>query len=215
MGAIYLVRHGQASFGAADYDKLSGLGAEQGAVVGEELRRRELRLAVVRSGSMVRQRDTALAAGFEPAQDARWNEYDFTDVLSHAEPPSSPVAGDPRAFQGVMDKALVAWVRAGDGEGRAAESWTAFAARVNAALDDLVADLGKGHDGLVFTSGGVIGAVAARLVGDQPGRFPAFNRIACNAGVTKIISGRSGLTLVAFSEHAHFEGARRHLLTFR
>ncbi|MGH3466845.1 MAG: histidine phosphatase family protein, partial [Thermocrispum sp.] len=55
MGAIYLVRHGQASFGAADYDKLSGLGAEQGAVVGEELRRRELRLAVVRSGSMVRQ----------------------------------------------------------------------------------------------------------------------------------------------------------------
>lgn len=213
MGAIYLVRHGQASFGAADYDKLSGVGSEQAAVVGEELRRRELQFAHVRSGSMARQRDTALAAGFDPVEDPRWNEYDFNDVLSHAtEPPS---AADSRAFQGVMDAALLAWVAALEGDGRAAESWTVFAARVNAALDDLVDELGKGQDALVFTSGGVIGAICARLIGDQAGRFAALNRIACNAGVTKIISGRSGLTLVAFSEHAHFEGRRRHLLTYR
>lgn len=213
MGAIYLVRHGQASFGAADYDKLSDVGAEQAAVVGEELRRREPRLAHVRCGSMVRQLDTARHAGFEPVQDARWNEYDFTDVLAHAT--AEPSAADSKAFQGVMDDALLAWVAAGEGDGRAAESWTAFATRVNAALDALVADLARGEDALVFTSGGVIGALTARLIGDQPGRFAALNRVACNAGITKIISGRSGLTLVAFSEHAHFEGARRHLLTFR
>lgn len=213
MGAIYLVRHGQASFGAADYDKLSGLGAEQAAAVGEELRRRELRFAQVRCGSMVRQQDTAVAAGYEPVQDARWNEYDFTDVLAHAT--QAPSADDSKAFQGVMDQALLNWVAAGEGDGRAAESWLTFAARVNAALDDLVASLGKGEDAVAFTSGGVIGALTARLLGDQPGRFAALNRVACNAGITKIISGRSGLTLVAFSEHSHFEGARRHLLTFR
>ncbi len=28
MGTLYLVRHGQASFGADDYDRLSGLGRQ-------------------------------------------------------------------------------------------------------------------------------------------------------------------------------------------
>lgn len=213
MGAIYFVRHGQASFGAADYDKLSELGAEQSRVVGTELRRRELRFSYVQSGTMLRQRDTALAAGYQPAEDARWNEYDFTDVLRFA--PSLPEQVDQRSFQVAMDVALEAWVAAAASDSESVESWAAFSARVNAALDDLVGALGKGENALVFTSGGVIGAVAARLIGDQAGRFMALNRIACNAGITKVISGRSGLTLVSFSEHGHFEGRQRHLMTFR
>jgi broad specificity phosphatase PhoE len=212
MGAIYLVRHGQASFGADDYDKLSEVGSEQATLVGEELRRRELEFAHVQSGTLVRQRDTALAAGYQPVEDPRWNEYDFLDVLRHAE--AVPEKADSHTLQTTMDAALLAWVAAADG-GPSTETWSAFSARVNAALDDLVAALGKGQDAVVFTSGGVIGAVAARLIGDQAGRFIALNRIACNAGITKIISGRAGLTLVAFSEHAHFEGKQRHLLTFR
>ena len=34
MSNIYLVRHGQASFGAADYDQLSELGLRQSALLG-------------------------------------------------------------------------------------------------------------------------------------------------------------------------------------
>ena len=34
MGMLYLVRHGQASFGAADYDQLSELGARQCEALG-------------------------------------------------------------------------------------------------------------------------------------------------------------------------------------
>ena len=37
MGVILLVRHGQASWGAADYDNLSEPGQEQGAVLGSGL----------------------------------------------------------------------------------------------------------------------------------------------------------------------------------
>ncbi len=37
MGQIYLVRHGQASFGSADYDQLSTLGAEQAQMLGGSL----------------------------------------------------------------------------------------------------------------------------------------------------------------------------------
>jgi len=213
MGAIYLIRHGQASFGAADYDKLSPLGKEQSVVVGEELRRREVEFAVVRSGSMARQRDTAVAAGFTPDQDARWNEYDFADVFAYA--PEEPQTTDQRAYQRVLDRALQAWVAAGPGDGRSAESWQEFAARVNGALDTVVGELGPGQNALVFTSGGVIAALAARVVGDQAGLFWVFNRFMANGAITKIISGRSGLTLVSLNEHGHFEGPRRHLFTFR
>ena len=37
MGSIYLIRHGQASFGADDYDVLSATGVRQAAVLGEHL----------------------------------------------------------------------------------------------------------------------------------------------------------------------------------
>ncbi|MPY77673.1 MAG: histidine phosphatase family protein [Actinophytocola sp.] len=213
MGAIYLVRHGQASFGAANYDQLSDVGAEQSKVAGDELRRRGVEFTEVRCGTMARQRDTASAAGFDAAEDARWNEYDFIDVVrGHGgELPERP---DPRGFQAVLDEALLAWIVAAEGSA-CAETWTAFTDRVNAAFDELVAGLPKGGSALVFTSGGVIGALAARAIGDQAGRFTALHRVTCNAGITKLVTGRSGTTLLAFNDHAHFEAEHRSLLTYR
>ena len=40
MGTLYLVRHGQASFGADDYDQLSDLGRRQSVRLGQYLRER-------------------------------------------------------------------------------------------------------------------------------------------------------------------------------
>ena len=37
MGSIYLIRHGQASFGALDYDVLSPLGKRQAEILGTHL----------------------------------------------------------------------------------------------------------------------------------------------------------------------------------
>lgn len=213
MGAVYLVRHGQACFGAEDYDKLSDLGTRQSDAVGKELRRRSGEFSVVRSGTMVRQRDTALAAGFEAVEDARWNEYDFLDVL-RGQLSSAPAPTDPRGFQAALDEALVAWVASSDA-GSYGESWRAFCSRVNGVLDDLLGSLGKGRNAVVFTSGGVIGALAARAIGEQDRGFFGLHRVVCNAGITKLITGRSGTTLVSFNEHAHFDGETRDLLTYR
>ena len=86
MGAIYLVRHGQAAFGAADYDQLSRRGFEQSTVAGAELRRRRVNFAEARMGSLARQRDTAatvlaeLGGGVMVKEDPRWNEYDHVDI---------------------------------------------------------------------------------------------------------------------------------------
>src|SRR5882757_4767017 len=118
MGAIYLVRHGQASFGAEDYDALSERGFEQSTVVGAELKRRGVTFSQARSGSLARQRDTAatalkaLGADVPVTEDPRWNEYDHVDIARHHA--GGAAQEDSRAYQSVLDAALAAWVEAGE-----------------------------------------------------------------------------------------------------
>ncbi|MDT8912177.1 histidine phosphatase family protein [Amycolatopsis sp. PS_44_ISF1] len=218
MGAIYLVRHGQASFGAEDYDALSGLGFEQSTVVGAELARRGLRFRQARSGSLARQRDTAatalgaLGAGPPVVEDPRWNEYDHVDIARHHA--GGAAQEDSRAYQSVLDAALAAWVAAG-ADGPCAETWPAFLARCTDALAELVASLGKGEHAVVFTSGGVIGAVCGALLGTPETGLLKLNRVTVNGGLTKLASGRGGVHLLTFNEHSHFEAGAAGLLTYR
>ena len=60
MGTLYLVRHGQASFGADDYDQLSPLGRQQAVRLGEYLRPKLQGQAIeaVMMGSLKRHRQT-------------------------------------------------------------------------------------------------------------------------------------------------------------
>ncbi|MDT0309495.1 histidine phosphatase family protein [Streptomyces sp. DSM 44917] len=227
MPVIHLVRHGQASFGAADYDVLSDPGREQATAVGAELGRRGLRDPLLVCGTLRRQRDTAellaKAAGFAgPARtDARWDEYDHLRLLTayaatalDAEPPESGpgLAAANRSLQTALDAALGAWVaEAAPGP----EGWPAFSGAALAALRELSEGLGAGRDAVVVTSAGVVAALCSGLLGAGPSGVVALNRVAANAGITTVTSGRSGLSLLAFNDHAHFAGERRPLLTYR
>jgi broad specificity phosphatase PhoE len=219
VGAIYLVRHGQASFGAADYDQLSPRGFEQSTVVGHELLRRGVEFSQARSGSLARQRDTAatalkvLGSGIDVVEDPRWNEYDHVDIATH-HAGGAQQGDDSRAYQAALDGALSAWVDAG-AEGPCAETWPAFLGRVRGALTDLVGTLGKGEHAVVFTSGGVIAAVCGALIGTPEAGLLKLNRVTVNAGITKLVSGRGGVTLLSFNEHPHFEAEAAELLTYR
>jgi broad specificity phosphatase PhoE len=212
MPTVLLVRHGQASFGGDDYDVLSARGRAQAARLAEDLARRGVRWERVVSGSLARQRDTAAALG-DFAVDPRWDEYDADDILAHHSASAvrlerrGPVDLSPRDFQDVLEAALRAWVAAGDAS-PAQETWPAFAARVAAALDAAAA-----RSTVVSTSGGVIAALCVELLGVAPAAFVALNRVTVNAGVTKVVRGRSGTTLVSFNEHAHLEADG--LVTYR
>lgn len=219
MGAIYLIRHGQASFGEADYDRLSPLGFEQARVIGAELDRRSVRFTEARCGSLSRQRKTAetvldrLGCVLPLKEDPRWNEYDNVEILRHHGDPGQ-AGTDNRAYQRVLDDALTAWAEAGE-DTPCAESWPAFRGRVREVLDDLVAALGKGENAVVFTSGGVIGTVAGLLLGQPELGLRKMHQVVTNGSITKLISGRSGVTLLTFNEHAHFDGGDGRLSTYR
>ncbi|TLW91285.1 histidine phosphatase family protein [Saccharomonospora piscinae] len=220
MGAIYFVRHGQASFGAADYDVLSELGRAQAGHAGRELRRRAVEATHARCGTLSRQRATAelalaeAAPGLAASADVRWNEYDHVDIAAHHGGGAAQNSADPRAYQHALENALAAWIEAG-AAGGCAETWPDFLARVRAALAELVAELGKGEQAVVFTSGGVIATLCGDLLGDAAGGLLSLNRVAVNAGVSKVVTGRSGTTLLSFNEHGHFDGAAAGLLTYR
>lgn len=82
-------------------------------------------------------------------------------------------------------------------------------------LGSLTAGLPPGRDAVVFTSGGVIATIAADLTSAGPAAVVALNRALVNGGITKLTAGRAGPSLITFNEHAHFEGGRRALLTYR
>jgi broad specificity phosphatase PhoE len=92
MGQLYLIRHGQASFGAEDYDNLSELGHQQAQQLGAYFKQKNLQFDAVITGTLRRHTQTwqgiALGAGFahEPLQMPGLNEYDSHAVIATIHP---------------------------------------------------------------------------------------------------------------------------------
>lgn len=230
MGVVYLVRHGQASFGALNYDELSTLGHRQAGVVGEALRPRLGTIDHVVAGTLRRQRDTAagclkaLGSELDLGESAAWNEFDHEELLLKHEPEFADpprlyarlaASADPRAaFEDLFRGSILRWI-GGQHDADYRETWTGFRTRCTTALTELVAALGPSKTALVFTSGGPIATICAGLLGlahEQAIQLPA--NIA-NCSVTKIVYGKRGLILSTFNEHGWFEGEGRSLLSYR
>lgn len=225
MPTVLLIRHAQASFGAADYDVLSASGERQAEIVAAALGRRGYEPSRVVTGSMRRQVDTAAPfAGPAPEVDERWNEYDPSDVLSHHSDSAvrhegSTAAAEGEAltskrFQAILEPALAAWIEMAE-ESPARQSWPQFSGAGTAALTDLAAELGRGETAVVVTSGGTIAALAGGLLGAPALAFPALNRVMVNASITKVVIGAGGVNLIGFNDHSHLEEVDRGLVTYR
>ena len=92
MSVVLLVRHGQASFGKADYDNLSELGERQSRVLGRALAARGIQPDLLVTGAMKRHRQTLDAArdaaGWTApvTVDEGWNEFDHEHVIEVHKP---------------------------------------------------------------------------------------------------------------------------------
>jgi len=105
VGSIYLIRHGQASFGADDYDVLSPVGVEQAQVLGQHLADLGVTFDRCIAGDLRRQQHTASAA-FEqysarglpvPAVevDSAFNEFDADAIIRALLPDLLTTASSP------------------------------------------------------------------------------------------------------------------------
>jgi broad specificity phosphatase PhoE len=225
MPTVLLVRHGQASFGAADYDVLSELGRRQAEIVAASLAERGYRPARLYSGTLRRQQETAaafLALGAPALEvEPRWDEFNTDDVLTHHSDSGLRIQGDGtgetltnRGFQAALEPALAEWVAHAE-RSPTSQTWPQFSGAGPAALEDLAADLGPGETAVIVTSGGAIAAVVGALLGAPAEVFAALNRTLVNAGVTKIAIGSSGTNVLSVNDHSHLELVDRELVTYR
>lgn len=216
MREIWLIRHAQASFGAVNYDVLSDLGRRQATWTGEFVRRLDPPVARIVTGGLVRQVSTAdaIAAALDAPPPAETHpgfaEYDADAVMAAWMAGKPPLPeGDRREHFRALSAGVAAWQR---GEIEGAESWAEFTDRVAAAMRAAAPERGVT---LVVSSGGVIALAVAAALEAPPATMVRLHMQMKNAGVTRMIVGRSGLFLNTFNQSPHLEGPdRRGALTY-
>ena len=220
MGRILLVRHGQASWDAEDYDVLSETGWEQSRALGDSLVARGIKVDAVVRGGMRRHRETAEAILEDvPLHgavevDPGWDEFDHLSVLATFPAPFEGRAPSKEEFQAWFEEATHRWTD-GEHDPEYGETFGSFSGRVDAALRRTAEREGTT---LVVTSGGPIACAVASLLADdaraRTALWHTLNPVCVNSSVTRIVSGRRGLTLVTLNETSHLDPTPE-LLTYR
>ncbi len=225
MALITLVRHGQASFGAKDYDQLSPLGGEQARVLGTLVREREESIDCIIHGTLKRhvQSLDAFKQGLVTApksiDDAHWNEFDHRDVLRHFVQRYPEFKSDVLSMQAerilpAFSKAVEQWQQSTDDHDYA-ESWTQFSDRVQQAWANL-AEVVKNHQRVwIITSGGPIAlSVMSSLTTGSKLLMPLNTRLV-NTGLTRFMFKAGQPELLTLNEHGHLTGKYQHMLSYR
>jgi broad specificity phosphatase PhoE len=236
VGSIYLIRHGQASFGADDYDVLSPVGVRQAEVLGGHLAQLGLRLDRCYSGNLRRQQHTAQAAlaQFDAAGigapailvDPAFNEFDADAVirallpdLLPEEPEALEVLRNPaqnRAeFQRLFSTLVLRWV-AGTHDKPGLQSWKGFVEQVRGGLERVLAEADRKDNIAVFTSGGTITALLHLVTGIPADSAFGLNWQIVNTSLNRLKFRGNEVTLASFNSHVHLELLRApELITYR
>jgi broad specificity phosphatase PhoE len=236
MSVLFMLRHAQASFGAADYDRLSPLGLRQAALAAERLARLGVAFDAVYTGRLQRQRQTAQALHEaytrlgQPLPTATelpdLDEYDARGVwdtllprLIDQRPELAPqlegIHRDPRRFQHVFAELVRRWAGIQE-EHPDLESWPGFRARVRGGLEEIMRREGPGRRVAVVTSAGPI-AVAVQMATALPdAKCLEMAWQVLNASLTRFLYDDRRFTLAGFNDVAALESRREEgLLTYR
>lgn len=216
MGEIILVRHGQASFGADDYDKLSDLGHQQAAWLGDYFRTHGIGFDRIFRGALRRQRETAegivaaMKAG-HPQEDPRFDEFHYHELQDeYTRLTGTDAPADRGTFLRLFPQIFTEWE-----EGRlngSGETYAAFRARVDAAVDAALIPEGRT---LIVTSGGVIGATLRRVLNLDAVAAANLTLNIHNASMHRIRHEFGGFRLCLFNASPHLDASdRAHARTY-
>jgi len=233
LSEIFLLRHGQASFGSEDYDRLSEQGQSQVRLLGEHLGRLDIRFDAVYSGNMRRQQDSARllleAMGNGDAPEIQllpnFDEFahlpvlrEYLGMLQRERGESvnlERLRADRRFFQEVFDAATREWVtqrlQAED-----LESWADFCARVGEGVSTIRRKHVGGQRVLVSTSAGAISVAVQGILGMPHEDALKLAWVIGNSSLTRILYHGERISLAAFNSLTHLEHPDRlSMVSFR
>ena len=213
MGNLYLVRHGQASFGAADYDQLSPLGQQQSVRLGAYFREKGLRFDSALTGTLRRQQQTYAGiregGGFD-LEALEWpglNEFDSEAVIATVHPHKLEKPDSPERYRHhfrLLRDGLTQWMN-GVVTPKGMPSYREFKHGVTSALDHVR----KHCDGnvLLVSSGGPIATAVGHVLGTAPETTIELNMRIRNSAVTEFAFNPKRHTLVTYNTLPHLDHA--------
>lgn len=216
MGNLYLVRHGQASFGADDYDQLSELGARQSVRLGQYLAEKGLQFEATYSGNLKRHTQTldGIRVGLTNAASLghthTWpglNEYDSEAVIKAIAPRPLQRPTTPELYRDhfrMLRDGLTQWMN-GVISPQGMPSYAEFVLGVTRALDHIR----RQHTGnvLVVSSGGPISTAVGQLLGTSPETTIELNYRIRNSALTEFVFTPKRHTLLTYNGLPHLDRA--------
>ncbi|HVR53358.1 MAG TPA: histidine phosphatase family protein [Pseudorhodoferax sp.] len=216
MGTLYLVRHGQASFGADDYDQLSEQGQRQSVRLGEYFAFKGITFEATLTGTLRRHAQTfaGIQAGMEAAgqpplpEPSAWpglNEYDSHAVIATVHPEPLPKPTTPELYKHhfrVLRQGLSRWM-AGEVQPVGMPSYADFSAGIAAVL----AHVRTRHTGnvLLVSSGGPISTAVGQVLGTAPDTTIDLNMRIRNSAVAEFVYTPSRHVLLTYNTLPHLD----------
>jgi broad specificity phosphatase PhoE len=229
MGSLLLIRHGQASFGAADYDQLSAVGEEQSQRLGAWLKHVGQAPDLIALGSLQRHIKTAElcmeAAGMTAPRIelAGLDELDHEEIIARLRPDLAKHdalsaelarADDPRrALQQLYAAAVERWI-GGRFDDQYTRAWPSFRQGVLDSLEKLTANGVRTI--WAFTSGGPIAVIVNALMHAPREETFTLGWPLVNTSMTRVAIAAKRSSLLSYNASPHLDGAGdRHLITHR
>jgi len=211
MGNLYLVRHGQASFGAVDYDNLSSLGVQQSVRLGEYFAQKGIQFDAVLTGSLRRHTQTwaGIAKGAALEHDPLvWpglNEYDSEAVIQAIHPQPLQKPDTPEVYRHhfrLLRDGLRQWMN-GVVSPKGMPTYTEFVHGVSSALDHVR----QNYTGnvLMVSSGGPISTAVGHLLRTTPETTIELNLRIRNSSVTEFDFNPKRHALVTYNTLPHLD----------
>jgi len=224
MSELYLVRHGQASFGAENYDQLSEVGYEQSRLLGVYFKERGVSFDCCLAGNMQRHYQTldGISEGMKdktlgPYQShSGLNEYDFKAMIAaygqqytedeliqklKADP------ADKKVYFRLLYRVLIAW-----SEGRitdVTEPWEDFQQRVFD-VRSMLHDMAESNERiLIASSGGAISMFIGWILNLTPEKVFDLNMQIRNTSINHFYLNRSNISLSSFNGIQHLDHPER------
>jgi len=215
MGTLYLVRHGQASFGAEDYDNLSELGHRQSVRLGDYFAEKGLRFDTVLTGTLKRHAQTwagiAQGAGLTltPTLWPGLNEYDSEAVIATVHPHKLAKPDTPELYKHhfrLLRDGLTQWMN-GVVSPKGMPSYREFQHGVVNALEHVRTHC-EGNV-LIVSSGGPISTAVGHVLGTTPETTIELNMRIRNTAVSELAFNPKRHTLLTYNTLAHLD-SREH-----